>query len=360
MVDINLIGDDKGEEKEEHLDDFTHTSSMDTQELTFEERTETFDTTKTAGYTLKRGYSSLVSTLIILGVVILLGAAVYFFLFSGDRRTGQANLPTIKGKVDESVETVPAETQEPEVSTSITESESEANIEPEPELESGAEKGVETMPSSMPSSRESLEPLASRILTTSRSAIQTVTDVMSMIPSNVNTTLLSYAGKRMRLEFVASTASQAQAFTNLLTQSFGPGNFTVLSESQVASNGKSFEKVLLAGSIASDGRALSTGRVEFMNPEQAKNWVQNTSNQYGLQIRQFQSHQGTFVDGYLKTPILIRIFGSKSSVVGFLEEIAVEGLNVEITKILLVSPDMISFSDETLMLVLSLFLYQPS
>ncbi|MFQ5864698.1 MAG: hypothetical protein ACE5IW_05655 [bacterium] len=360
MVDINLIGDDKGEEKEkeEQFDDFSQTSSLDTQELTFEERTETFDTTKTAGYPLKRGYSSLVSTLIILGVVALLGSAVYFFLFTGDKRSSQADLPTSEGQVEDFIETLPPEAEEPTESKPLDESELETNIEPEPTME--PERRVETTPPSLPSLTESLDPVSSRIVSTSRSSIQTVTDLMSMIPSNLNTTLLSYAGKRVRLEFVAATASEAQNFINLLTQSSGTGNFTVLSESQVATDGKSLEKVLLAGSVAGDRAGLSTGRVASMNLEQTKNWVQNTANQYGLQIRQFQSHQGTFVDGYLRIPILIRVFGSKSAVVGFLEEIAVQGLNVELTKILLVSPDMIDFSDDSLMLVLNLFLYQPS
>ena len=83
MVDINLIGDDKTGE-EERVDDFTQTTSMDTQELAFEERTETFDTTKTAGFAQKRSYSSLVSTLIIVVVIVLLGGAAWFFLNRGD------------------------------------------------------------------------------------------------------------------------------------------------------------------------------------------------------------------------------------------------------------------------------------
>ncbi|MFQ5823519.1 MAG: hypothetical protein ACE5JB_05640 [bacterium] len=350
MVDINLIGDDKESDDEERVDDFAHTSSMDTQELTFDERTETFDTTKTAGYRLKRRYSSFVSTLILFGVIIILGGAVYLFLFKEDKKTSEVDLQSFTRDTQEFVESVPTETSEPPKKASITEEE------PEPELK----HEVETLPSSLPTIDQNLDLVTNRILSTSRSAIQAVTELMTTIPSNLNTTLISYTGQRMRVELVASTASESQNFTNLLTQSFGTGHFTVLSESQVASNGQSLKKVLLSGTIASNGRATSVGRVEYLNLEQTKNWIQNTSQQYGLQIRQIQSNQGNFVDGYLKIPLLIRIFGSKSSMVGFLEEIASQSLNVELTKILLVSPDMITFSDETMILVLNLYLYQPS
>ncbi|MFQ5676366.1 MAG: hypothetical protein ACE5G1_10750, partial [bacterium] len=87
MVDINLLGDDRtgtgtGETDDtDHVEEFTQTSSMDTQELAFEERTETFDTTKTAGFAHRRSYSSLLSTMIILAVIVLLGWGIYFFMF---------------------------------------------------------------------------------------------------------------------------------------------------------------------------------------------------------------------------------------------------------------------------------------
>jgi flagellar basal body-associated protein FliL len=361
MVDINLIGDDKGEEKEqENVDDFAHTSSLDTQELTFEERTETFDTTKTAGYTLKRSYSSLISTLIIFGVVILLGGAVYFFLFTGDKKPTQSSLPSFQGNVEEFVEPVPSETSEPDQSISIAESEAGTQIETEPEFEAEPETRVETVPPSRPPVSQSLDPLTERILSTSSSAIQVVTDLIAMVPANLNVTLLSYTGKRMRVEFVASTTSEAQNFIDLLNRNFSTGNFTVVSESQVATDGRSLDKVLLAGSVVSNRATSSAAGVEILNLEQAKTWIQSTSKQYGLQIREIRSHQGTFMDGYLKIPVLVRIFGNKQAVVGFLDEIAVQGLNIELAKILLVSPDMTNYSDDSLMLVMNLFLYQPS
>ncbi|MCG8606199.1 hypothetical protein MJD09_14585, partial [bacterium] len=76
MVDINLIGDDNiGEEKTEdqtqenttesdQVDELSQTNNMETHELAFEERTETFDTTRTAGFS-RGGYSSSLRILMI-------------------------------------------------------------------------------------------------------------------------------------------------------------------------------------------------------------------------------------------------------------------------------------------------------
>ncbi len=113
MVDINLIGDDKTGETEdtEHTDrieDFTQTSSMDTQELAFEESTETFDTTKTAAFAQRRSYSSLISTAIILLVIVLAGWGIYFFMFKDKGDTQQAGL-TLPQDSGSFVENVPAD-----------------------------------------------------------------------------------------------------------------------------------------------------------------------------------------------------------------------------------------------------------
>jgi hypothetical protein len=57
---------------------------------------------------------------------------------------------------------------------------------------------------------------------------------------------------------------------------------------------------------------------------------------------------------------MLRVYGSQSSLVGFLGEISAQSINVELTKLLLVSPDMVSHSDETLVLVVNMFLYEPT
>ncbi|MCH8981148.1 hypothetical protein IH922_03930, partial [candidate division KSB1 bacterium] len=119
MVDINLIGDEKtgetgetGETEDtghtDRIEDFTQTSSMDTQELAFEESTETFDTTKTAAFAQRRSYSSLISTVIILLVIVLAGWGIYFFMFKdkGDTQQAGFTLPQDSGGF---VENVPAD-----------------------------------------------------------------------------------------------------------------------------------------------------------------------------------------------------------------------------------------------------------
>lgn len=387
MVDINLIGDDKtGEERtgdEERVDEFTQTSSMDTQELAFEERTETFDTTKTAGFAKRRSYSSVVSTVIILAVIGVLGFGIWYFMFRGSSSSSQANLPefvpepqAVEETVPESVETDPGTTttQPPAESSSqsVQEEEPLADIprNPKPEPQKPVDKPrttpttttpVKPPPKTTPAIAADFSATSGQFLMNSRSAVQTVNGIIGAMPATLNTTLLSYAGGRLRMEYVALSAADAKSFTDRLNQDYGSGNLAVVSEKQVANNGQSLDKVLISGTIAAKASSgAQANGVDIMNVTQIKDWLQSSAKQFGLQVRQFDSQQGRFADGYQKTPILVRIYGSKESLVRFMEFFASENLNVELTKILLVSPDMVSFSDDNLMLVMNLFLFQPS
>jgi len=385
MVDINLIGDDKTGE-EERVEDFTQTSSMDTQELAFEERTETFDTTKTTGFARRRSYSSLISTLIIVFAVVLLGGAIYFFVLDDDPAQ-QDDLMTFTEPAQEPAQQ-PAETSPAEQDPSASEFDEESFFE---DIENGSSEPMtrEQQPAQTPVEREPVtesrpeettSPPPSRSTqpetttpppTRSRStvaslpvalntseAVETVTSMIGSVPSGLNTTLLSYSGKRVRFEFVANSAADARNFTDQLGQFFGSGNYSVVSEAQVANNGQSMEKVLISGRMSNSG-ASATGAT-VMSLAEAKDWFSSTCSQFGLTLREISSQPAIRSGRYDKTPLLLRVYGAQSSIVSFLREIATENINIEIAKLLLVSPDMVTYSDDNLVLVMNLFLYEPS
>ena len=55
---------------------------------------------------------------------------------------------------------------------------------------------------------------------------------------------------------------------------------------------------------------------------------------------------------------MARLYGDQPSILGFLEEMASQSVNVEVTKILLVSPDMVNYSDDKLITIVSMYLYE--
>jgi len=374
MVDINLIGDDKTGE-EEPQEEFTQTTNMDTEELAFEERTETFDTTKTAGFARKRNYSSLVSTLVILGVIVLLGGAIYFFMRDdgsnedelakleqqfadelADESNGnsQDEQPAITSEapIDEG-KTVASTSPETPVPDEPTESISPPVATTKP-ARSVVDRPIRKQQPQPPRPRQ-VEPVSNATFSKSRAAFQSVASLMAAVPSNLNTTLLSYAGETTRVEFVAGAVSEAKDFADQLNQTLG--QFSIVSENQVAANGSSLEKVLLSGHMGTSS-PNSSGTVRFYDLNQAKDWVRSTAQQAGVTVRELKPQPSTPAQGYQKVPLLGRIYGNKAAVLSFLREIGQQEVNVEVTKILLVSPDMVSFSDENLILVLNMYLYE--
>jgi hypothetical protein len=375
MVDINLIGDEKTGE-EERVEEFTQTSSMDTQELAFEERTETFDTTKTASLTRRRNYSSLVSTLIIVAVILLLGSAIYFFLLRGD---GEADLSADLQGLPPSAEQVIPETASEQ---DLQDLQNLDLSEPLPDLSQGdqpvgspeviepsqpsepirqqipPEQEIVSIPPATGSRSADIDAGSARYLANTRAAIQTVNSLVSMVPANLSVTLLSHSGNRVRMEFVAQSQAQAGDFTSRLRQNLGGSSFKVISDNAVASNGGSVQKVLVAGRSTASGSAAASGRIEYLDSRQASDWIKNTARQYGLSVIQLNTQQASFIEGLQKTPVFARLSGSKAAVSGMLEELASQSMNLELAKIILVSPDHIYYKDDTLVLVLNLFLYE--
>lgn len=375
MVDINLLGDDQTGE-EERVEDFTQTSSMDTQELAFEERTETFDTTKTTGLSRRRSYSSLMSTLIILALIIAIGAAAYYFIFSGgDNSSQQAEIPPFTEQSQDLVDSNPAQdinldnqsqgeepfTFDEEPVEQPTTAENQPNIPAEQPVAEPPRTDVVTTPRTKPAAtRLNVNDVSANFLAQSRSSINSVTGLMTTIPAAFNTTLLSYTGNRARIELIGNLGGEARSLVDRLNRDFGSANFAIVSEDQIAANGGSLDRVLISGSMASSSNVGSNEQVEFLNVNQAQDWIKNTSLQYGLELRQLKIEQASSANGYQKVPVFARIYGAQSSLVGFLQEMAGQNLNLEITKIQLVSPDMVSFSDDNLVLVLYMYLYQRS
>ena len=371
MVDINLIGDEKTGE-EERVEEFTQTSSMDTQELAFEERTETFDTTKTASLTRRRNYSSLVSTLIIVAVILLLGSAIYFFLLRGD---GESDFTADMQELDQSAEQLLQDTpdpladpnqpgsllDEPEQEDTFIESEPQTRIQTptqtQPKPKPVTETPRQTLSPAAGSRTAAVDATSGQYLAKTRASVQTVNSLVSIVPANMSVTLLSHSGNRVRMEFVAQSQAQAGDFTQRLQQQLGGSSFKVISDNQVASNGGSVQKVLVSGR-SSSARGSASGSIDYLNSTQASDWIKNTARQSGLSVIQLNTQQASFIEGVQKTPIFARLSGSKDAVRGMLDELAAQSLNLELAKVILVSPDHIYYKDDTLVLVLNLFLYE--
>lgn len=361
MVDINLMGDDAGEkeEKRERADEFTEPSTVDTGEFSFEDKTDTFDTSKTVDYSFKsRSFASNLTTFAIFGVIILLGAAAYYFLFRGDEPTTPPQRLT--QEPPQFVETDPQETEPQEDPQTARQETPPLDRQPEPEPEPQREpesRPAERRPSPTPGPT-STRSLPRGTVSTSNAALDVARGVIASTPENINLTLLSYAGRRLRLEFVAPTESRARGFVDELSRTYAGANFVVLSESRVASNGQGWQKVLLSGNVNGGAGGSVQAGAQMLDLSSCKAWFERMANTYRLQIKEFKSHNATFSEGFEKIPVFLRIYGSKASLTRFLEEMSNQSLNLEITKVLLISPDMASYSDDNLLLVLNTFLLQ--
>ncbi|MFQ5707246.1 MAG: hypothetical protein ACE5HO_07330 [bacterium] len=360
MVDINLMGDEKSEE-EDRIEDLSQSSNLEAQDFTFEDKTDTFDTSRTVDYSFKsRNYPSGLSTLIILAIIVILGGAAYYFLFRGDKKPEPQQMVAEDNPQFE--ETVPANA-EPGTTSEPAAAEVPSNVEPK-------SQPAATQPDNQPTSRpeppasstinDILSTSAGEIVSKSKFAIETVNDIVASMPSNINLTLLSFTGERLRMEFVAASEGDAQDYTGQISQSSSARNIVVLSESKVPANGQALDKVLISGTVPNFSESAPTGSVRSLTVSQARSWLKQATGAQGLSLRQFKSNQASYSDGHQRIPVLVRISGNKASLMSFLQDLGQQNFGIELSKILLVSPDMARYDDTNLLLVLNMYLYQES
>jgi hypothetical protein len=304
-------------------------------------------------------------------VILLLGSAIYFFLLRDD---GEADFTADVEPLDQSTEQLLQEAEESLGDMESTQSDQqtasgtplleEPASEPEQTTQAPSsqtirqpEQEVVSIPPATGSRSADIDATSGQYLAKTRSSVQTVNSLISLVPANMSVTLLSNSGNRVRMEFVAQNQAEAGDFTGRLQQQLGGSGFKVISDNQVASNGGSVQKVLVSGRASSRSGSAS-GRIEYLNSTQASDWIKNTARQSGLSIIQLNTQQASFIEGVQKTPIFARLSGSKEAVRSMLDDLAGQNVNLELAKVILVSPDHIYYDDDTLVLVMNLFLYE--
>jgi hypothetical protein len=372
MVDINLIGDDNiGEEKTEdkseensiesdQVDELSQTHSMETHELAFEERTETFDTTRTAAFSRGAGYSSSLRILMIAGGVVVVAGLLWLFVLRDDPAGDPAQVADATPIAQDASQPELGATQQPDTEGSV---EGQAG-EPVSPAATGAERSTADaeagLSPSTPAPADIVSNVSSDYFSESVLAIKSVTEVLGTVGADLNTSLLSYAGQKIRYEFIGSTQLSSGDIASELNQRFGSTDFSVLSERDVTIDGQALKKVLISGTASNFGigNGQVSGTVESWDVSRIESWLRARADQSGLEIRQLKSQQGRMADGYMKRPLVMRLLGDGASLSNFMEALSDQKINVEMAKILVLSPAAASFGDQSLLLVLNMFVYE--
>jgi hypothetical protein len=160
----------------------------------------------------------------------------------------------------------------------------------------------------------------------------------------------------MRIEYVSHSESESSDFSGRLNQHFASGSMNV-HKKEVANNSGFAQSTLVSGRV-NQPRVNAGSNIDFLTSQQAQDWIKTTARQFNLSLRQLRTQQSSFVEGYQRTPIFLKLYGTQGALMSFLEEAGSQNMNMELAKILLVSPDYVNYSDDNLVLVLNMYLYE--
>ncbi len=335
MVDINLIGDDQaqfeGEETEKEKEkEFQESYESDMNEPTPSSFIggSSIDDSDYTRMISRGGSKKLVYILAACGIILI--AAVAWFMFQPG-----------KGKKTASYEP-PVTTLSDTETTTFEDSASGFNFEPEPSV---------IPPTTLaPALRE-------RILKSNR-GIGTVNNVLNLIPSNINFTMISYSDGKFLVEFLAASDADINQVNSQLQQNMYAANVNLLSKEDRTIQNRRLRQALVNGNVNMNQATGESNPQEptFLSATDFQNQLSSMCQQAGLTIKQFDTGREKAEGEFMILPIKFKATGQKSNIYTFLQQLVSSNLNVSFSKISLIAKEVdLSNPDFTLLLNIGLY-----
>ena len=258
--------------------------------------------------------------------VVLVGAALYFFVFQ-PRRQAQ----------------VVEKTTSPE-----------AGAAEEPVVE---EEPTQETPASVPERVAAV--VDSGTVGVSRSVsnlVQATKPVFENLSHQGQFGAILLEGDRFFVEYVSETPGVAQAMGHRIQTLLGGTGFTVSPEERHTTAGKVYYWGVISGELpekaSMEPGMISSGPKRFANPESFVEAIRGLVGQHRLAVRGTQVMSEVVEAGVRQKPVRIKIEGNKQGVLSFLESLRQFQGNYGLSKLLLVPSNYSNFKAEQVKLVL--------
>lgn len=332
MVDINLIGDDQtqfeGEENEKEYKDSYESDLNEPATSNYMGSGHFDDSDFTRG--INRGGSKKFIYILAAFSIILL-AVVAWLLFQ-------------PGKTQKTV-------TEPPISA-LTEPGTPALEDTSQGFGLQHDAGITPTPTLPPMLRD-------KIVNTQR-GINTVSNILNMIPSNINFTMISYSDGKFLLEFLANADADINNVSNQLQQNLYAADVKLLSKESRTIQSRQLRQALVNGSVNISQATSSMGNPQepvYLNSTDLKNQLSNLCRQSGLAIKQFDSGNEKAEGEFMVLPIMFKAMGQKGNILTFLQQLSNANINISFSKISLIANG-VDLSDPNITLLMNIGLFR--
>jgi hypothetical protein len=335
MVDINLIGDDQTQfEGDENEKDFQENYESDLNEPTPSSGYMgggNIDDSDYARMMNRGGSKKFVYILAASSIILLL--AVAWFLFQPGKQKKQ--LPTM------------------EPMTPLTETE------PPPYVDSTQTFNYEEPETNIVPVTNLAPALRDKIVNSQR-GINTVSDILNTIPSNINFTMLSYNDGKFLIEFLAPGDADINQVSSQLQQNLYAATVNLISKENRNVQNRMLRQALLNGNVnlgQSRGGTTNPQEPSYLNQADLQNQLTNICRQAGLAIKQFDAGRERAEGEFMVLPIKFKAVGQKSRILAFLQQLLSSNINISYSKIALIANE-VDMTNPDITLVLNIGLYR--
>jgi hypothetical protein len=205
-----------------------------------------------------------------------------------------------------------------------------------------------------------LDPALREKIVRSYRGINTVTDILNTIPSEINFTMIQYSDGKFLLEFLANNDADINSTNNQLQQNLYSADLKLLSKDNRNIQRRQFRQALVNGSVdVYQGGTDATNLQEpsYLNSAELRNQLSAICQQTNLTIKQFDAGLERTDGEFMISPIKFKAVGQKRSILSFLQQLLNENINIGFSKISLIANG-VDLTDPNITLVLNITLYR--
>ncbi len=349
MVDINLIGEEeKREPVTQQEEPVGQGIDLDSSAFSTETKSGSFSSSYPPFEDNKGGSAR---KIIIAGVLVIVVAAIGYFLFKGDEpaeevldtlsEPDQAEILAEGGQPGEEL-SFPGEAVEQPAPASV------------PQSEQSPSEALTQVPSRATSqARSAMSPVERGMVESLQAGYVAIENISSAISGRATLSLMRISGNSFILELVANSDSDLAGLLARIRSVLQTDDARIVHQENYSIHGPTSVKATIAGMLDRASLAAGgAGTLQYFGLNELLGWLRNMAQRTGMTVRVIKRSATTNQDGYAVTPIQISLDGSLQRSLTFLQSFASASPNLRIEKISLINKDPRVNSNDAMSLVM--------
>ena len=190
--------------------------------------------------------------------------------------------------------------------------------------------------------------------------IANVSRLLSILPQNLKLSVLRYSHGNFIIESRSKTGDPISDFRIQFKQAFPAGSIKEANAERKRVRGSSFQQGVISGAVSEVSiwtRSEDLAQLNYISELEIQARIRSSCERSGLKLKKLDVGKGSAKDNYKMNLVKISAAGNSDMAIRFLQGLNDQKLNLNVSKIVLVASNFLSFNDENVNLFVDMELF---